>query len=574
MDDSQARFEQRRASGADFLADLDSAWKAALAQEETDGAKGLPMTTLARQIHLGLLASSLNSVAAAMSPALVARLVADGQWTLERALALVERMPDPRLRVLAYRELLHVETLDGAQCRQLSARAVAILGEIPESTGWAADPSPRGRAICALAPRLEEEALGQAVHMAMTLPGMCFRGEFGECIKTVVVLATRLRGELVEQALKGISSRHDPAERVVGWGVLAARLPEARRQKLLAQVLRDTLAMDNPWDRALALGVLAPQMQGESLEQILGATMQLTGKLTSGSGGPYPALLAQLGPALSGAQMNRLLQAVVKIEGDYHRLDALAALSPNLDDDGLALALQTVMEEPKDHGHRVRTLAELAPRLKSAQLDHVLQMELAWPAPGEGGASGPLARLDSWLSPGPTPRLTEDVYRANLLCVLVPHISDEYLERVLQEARVMQNPIWRGRLFLALALRWQGPDRGEVLKDAVEAALVNGGTDCADAFRALAPILEGDLLERAVQGAVGLGGSVLGPAGRSPIAEVLSALAPYLRGELLAQALQGALDIADDCDRETVLIALAPICPTSWWAGRSKERSP
>jgi hypothetical protein len=179
MDDSEARFEQRRAGGAGFLADLDNAWKAAMAQEEVDRAGGAPMTTLARQVRYGLLASSMNSLAAAMPPGLVARLVADGQWTLERAVALVERTPHSRLRVLAYLSLLEVETLDGAQRRQLSARAVAILGEIHESTGWAADPSPRGQAIRALASHLDEDSLGQALRMTMTLPGSFFGGKFG-----------------------------------------------------------------------------------------------------------------------------------------------------------------------------------------------------------------------------------------------------------------------------------------------------------------------------------------------------------------------------------------------------------
>ncbi len=74
----QARFEGSGYTYSGFLADLDIAWGVLLTQEETDRVTGMPMATLAQQMRYGLLESSINSLSANVSPALVARLVRSG----------------------------------------------------------------------------------------------------------------------------------------------------------------------------------------------------------------------------------------------------------------------------------------------------------------------------------------------------------------------------------------------------------------------------------------------------------------------------------------------------------------
>lgn len=428
----KARFQQCGYTYDGFLTDLEMAWTAAQALEETDCAAGRPMTTLVRQVRYGLLSSSIVSLSGNVPPQLLARAVEVEYWSAARGLALAAQMREAAQRAKAYIALLKTGRLDKKQHSEAQERGIEAALAIRYESSLA-------EVLGDLAPHLEGEQLSQMFKAALEIQNI---NKLSTVLKTLSihlkseylydevfelaliiqdaktllavfeVLAPYLNKEQLSRAKKQLSQKviqnvepeyHEAAQR---WALnqlehaikqprvttsvsaignkanIESRasqktLPETEVEKKLSEALAITDDRDSSYlfYQLFLLSEISSQLRGKSVDKVLDLILAQTYFSDEAL-----AVIKDLTPRMNRQQLVHILKRVLSIES----IEALEVIAPHLDQRLLATALEASVETA-DRNDRMKqsnlkqVLIALAPYLHNGVLDQALQVALTLP---------------------------------------------------------------------------------------------------------------------------------------------------------------------------------------------------
>jgi hypothetical protein len=202
-----------------FNSDLDLAW------ESTSKNKGGEIAYLLDIVRFALIRTSFNSISAAYPPAIIARAVEVGQWSLVRALSLTPRLSESAARVL-YTSILSSGNLSPADRCLLEERALGAATEI-------IDPFQRTIAFAQLA------GCSSSITRSRTANGLT--QALAE-MKTATTNIESIYPTILKEAV--------------------AVLSEAQENTLIDNALNFANNIKEPYDLRFALGKLAPWLKG------------------------------------------------------------------------------------------------------------------------------------------------------------------------------------------------------------------------------------------------------------------------------------------------------------------------
>jgi len=547
---------------ASYLDDLARAQHRSATTTDDALARHQPAWSLGTEIRYTLMASSITSRAARISPNLLDLLVHTGLWSSGRCLDHARRLaaPQDRFRALfaiqpnvnpAERPLILEEAL---------ATASAISGEYN-----------RAEALTALAPHLPADLLGQALATASAISGESARA------RALTALAPHLLPDLRASALgealattAAISGEYDQAEALTA---LAPHLPQDQRASALGQALSTAAAISGESARARVLAALAPDLPPDLLGQALSTASAISGE--SARARALTALAPHLPLDERASALDQALATASAISGESARVRALAALAPHLLPDqrvsALGDALATASAISGESG-RAEALAALAPHLPSDLLGEALSTATA--ISGESDRAEALTALAPHLPPdllsqalATASAITGESVRAGALTALAPHLPPDQrasaLSQALATAAAISGESARAEALTALAPHLPPDQRASALAQALATATaISDEYDQAETLTALASHLPPDQRASALAEALAIASAI---SGESVRAEALTALAPHLspdqRASALSEALATAAAISGESARARALAALAPHLP-------------
>ncbi len=554
---------------------LDVARARALARSESNHSRWL-----GQQIRYTLVASSLNSLAAAIPPPLLCQLVESHVWSLDQGLAYARRVVGLKRRADMLGALLSFAGKSDAE---------VIAHEAVEAARAIDQEHSRSEALLTLVPHLPEAALRRATEAARAF-GPYYRS------KGLTAVAPRLsvdeRAGVLREALEAVRDIDDEQLRLQALLMLVSHLPEAELRKAL-EVAR---AFDSQSCRSKALSALALRLPGR---QRTGFLRRALAALTRQSFGGERAgvlrealetaraihdkssrsdALAALAPQLpEGERAGVLREALETARAEVYessRRVALSELAPQLPENLLPQALETARGIHVNPAERSQALSALAPYLPEGERAGVLREALQ--AASASGPFGPIPVSDrskalSALAPHlPATLLPQALAameaidyesdRSKALVALAPRLTGDLLRRALAVGRAINDRSSRSDALAALALQLPEDERAGVLREALEVVRAIGDeSSCSDVLVALAPQMpEGEragVLREALAAARAV-------AYQAPRAEALAALAPKLpegeRAKVLCEALEIALETDGTYTRPHLLALLAP----------------
>jgi hypothetical protein len=295
----------------------------------------------------------------------------------------------------------------------------------------------RANALVALAPRLPEPLLGQALTAARALVDERRRAN------VLVALAPRLPEPLLGEALTAARTLVDERRRANALVALAPRLPEPKRKQALAETLAAARKTADAPDRARALSGLAPHLAEPPLAEAIAALRDSQDYYWQAE------ILIALAPCLSESLLGEALTAACEIDEKGQRAEALAALTSHIPDSLLGEAL-TAARALVDERRRANVLVALAPRLPEPLLGQALTAARA---------------------------LVDENHRANALVALAPRLPEPLLGQALTAARTLVDKNHRANALVALVPRLSEPKRQETLGAVFELARGFKGDD-------------------------------------------------------------------------------------------------
>lgn len=284
------------------------------------------------------------------------------------------------------------------------------------------------------------------------------------------------RARLLELPLAYALATGDKAERASLLAGIFPGLIPTQRQGLLEDIARSTLTAElEPW-RAEILLELAPYLEGEALEIALQVLEVILSQVNIRDDDEID-LFCKLAPRFNSTQHTRILQEVLAMKEKWYQKKLLCALLPYLEGEQQIQALRETLRLLQDtHDWRDRkdyiyTLLPLIPR------------EL----------------LVEFLRPSFV-RSYDAADQARAITTMISHLPDEQripiLERELQRVQALSHEWEIAETLAALA-----PHLPDTLAESalLFVAQIEDDIARANALRALAPCLHGNLLERAVE---------------------------------------------------------------------------
>jgi hypothetical protein len=349
-------------TGTAFINDLSQGRSAAEAIDGKAIQDGQPAPLLGREVRIALSVATLHGFSGHIPVRLLTALVKQDLWSVERALSVARRNPDPAgrtdalLALVALNEveraailreaLLPVLEMDPIELQRLDVLR-RLLPTLPEplvdlaleAADKIEDPQTRAAELAVLVPFLPAARQSQVAQTALNLLEKS-EWDGGRMIfwEQVEGWPEPLGGEALARALKHIQARPEGDE----WRArllpgLAGRVSGPRREELLREALAATLAIreDDPRQtqpgyvrqiqvKAHAFKYLVPELTGALLREALGAAESIQAIPDRSM------VLAKFVPALARegniAESLRVAEAVV---GD-ERLGALVEMAPFL----------------------------------------------------------------------------------------------------------------------------------------------------------------------------------------------------------------------------------------------------
>jgi len=556
----------------DYVAAVRAAWADARARHDHDGP-----ASFARQAAYALLLGSVVDRAGDIPPALLARLVETGTWSVAHAVAFAQAIPAPGARAIA---------LGGLLAHLPAGQRPSTLAQALESAAGSDNPSQRARAVVLIAPYLEAgqrtAALSEALHLALG-------GQPKPDSAALRTLAPYLSATDLADALDVLAAADSSFVGEEAVTVLAPHLPP----DLLARALDLTLSWPSPQPGTLA--ALLPILPDDLLRNVVvhvvrytpdAAAHALAPPWRSSAGGPLPALpvdletaarirwpdlwaavLVRLAPQLPGHLLGAVADAALAISEPVARARALAALASHLPPQDRRSAIAAVLDSFYDVTHPpdvAEALAVLAPQIPAGLLARAVFLAGAT-AEGPGEAAASLAAL--------APHLPAELLRPALERTLAPAasaVSDDWAARqAVARLAPFLPPDLLGNAYslvttstrftahdlTALASRLRAADRAPVAAAALTAAMRTTSVYLrVGTIAGLAAYLPADQQAQVVAAAFADAARISTPADRH---RAWAQLAPWLPDDLLAQALTDAATLTDPYDRAATVARLA-----------------
>ena len=498
-----------------------------------------PAAALGTEIRYALMAASIASRAARISPALLDLLISSGSWSPERGLDHARRLTDPASR---FQGLITVH-------RHATAAVRAVIAADALSAATATrDEGVRAQALAALGPHLPADQLARALQAAIAIT------EDGARAQALTALAPQLPPDqqppILDRALDAAIGIDYADARAAALVALGPHLPADQ----LARVLEAATAIAENGALAQALTGLAPHLppdqQAAALDRALDAAIDV------GDGEALTGLIPHLPAVLRPAVLARASDAVNTIWENPLRARALTALVPHLPADQQAAVVDRALDAAADFsvpdgvpaipddGPRAQALTALAPHLAPGQLGRAV--DIAFDIPDRSARIQSLAGLAPYLPADQMARALDaaastgdDDARAQALTALAPHVPPDQqpavLARALDAAASTGDDDARAQALTALAPHVPPDQQPAVLARALDAVASTGDDDArAQALTALAPHVPPDQQPRALDAAIAIHD-------RRHRFRALLALAPYLPPDQLPRALDAAI---------------------------------
>lgn len=406
----------------------------------------------------------------------------------------------------------------------------------------------RVAAVAALAPRLDERQLKSAVAQAL---GIQNAGDWSELLPLMPDdLLEDLIPRLPSQLLATNVDRLLPTGTAPRPGLLAALGPQLHGE-LEARAMVALVTLGTWGQAAMVLAEWADHLNESQLVQALQVVLQIE-SLDS-----REAALVALVPRLSADALQRVLPALRGIDDDYNRHGVALQVCPSSEVSMLERILQPDFERAERTG-RLGHLAQLAPDVPGPLRERALQ--LAERSDDDYGRAELVRARASDLNDAAQERavgvasaIASEDLRADTLKVLVPHLRQDLLDRVLEAGETMEARV-RARLVAALAPRLTGARRRQACEEALAVALPLStfikARERAALLVSIAPVLDSDVVEELL-------GEHWASEARASHRDVLVSLAPKLTMGQLQQVLDLVRQWRPD-DTAHVLVALAP----------------
>jgi hypothetical protein len=400
-------------------------------------------------------------------------------WRAQALTDLAPHLSEP-LRVMVLQEALtEARVIESEEARAQALtdlaphlseplRATVLQEALAEAQAIVAKYS-RVQALAGLAPYLSEPlrvtVLQEALAEAQAIADVDARAH------ALTLFAPHLSEPLLQEALAEARAIADVDARAQSLALLAPYLSEPLRATVLQEVLAEARAIESENARAQMLALLAPHLSEPLLQEALTAAQTITDMDARAQA------LALLAPHLSEPLLQEALTVVQAIAdgaatGESWRARALTLLAPHLSESLQVTVLQEALAEARaivDADARAQALALLAPHLSESLRTTVLQEALtaARMTTDMDARAQALALLAPHLSePLLQEALTEaraierEDARAQALAGLAPYLSEPLRVTVLQEALTEARAIeredalaeyWRARVLSLLA---------------------------------------------------------------------------------------------------------------------------
>lgn len=289
-----------------------------------------------------------------------------------------------------------------------------------------------------------------------------------------------------------------------------------------------------------SLTALAPYLPERLLAGLIDHFVGLADEDLAGAG------LKALAPHLSAALLVRAVKEIMTYPDPGRRVNLIYPLTPHLSGDLAAQTLNQVLQGQVIH---INIVANLFPHLPPVQQAKLLP-----------------SLIENTLA------IKHSTGKLEPCLELAPHLNDTTLLRVLKELLSGESGENQARATFALAPQLESKAHPRTLAYLQEIALaIKNKSDQVQALAALAPKLDAQqrhiVLNRALDSTLKIPESRYGGSDiaffeadprKSRITVALSALAPHLEGALLQRALHAALAMQDVGARLEVLLALVP----------------
>ena len=571
-------FEAQDFSGnlGEYLLDIERARAVAVRESDAQLTAGIPAGSFVLELRYGLMEASVDGLVGYVPPVLLARLVATGHWSVEKALSWARRLEWSLRRAEAYSMLLPYVAFDSRP-----SLIQLALDELVANKGYL-----RARVIDNLRPYLSS---GQV----RTLWEFALRDLDDGTL--LFALARELPPELIKGALALLEEgRFDDR--------LAARLMETLADRLSDSLVASAweTALKMGGERRLALAALIPRLPPEDLNSIYdGLTesdddfplslraaiaIRLTGRRreeaiaaaysAAMSAGVQISVIAILAPCLSPDLLRDAVLSAAHAYGSAQDAMQLSSLRDYVSEELAAEAITVLRQKGNEwHYGAAALLPAAAPELQR-DMGTVLASSLAR---RDHGPYSPLLLL-LLRSNFPPEAMDELIGRAfaeaddldvtSLIAVLAPYLRREHIVMALDRIAAIgkgedYNPESRSQLESLEHLAQFLP--ADLIPQAVAcAARLKDGDAFADASISMAPYLDpagrAELISRALRWApVELPDFVTFVDLAEPVSweVVLERVAPYLSEEELPMALDAWGHITRSYPRISSLRAMA-----------------
>ena len=491
-----------------FIGDLRLAWQQAHEKALRQIRTPSEPLDLASSLRCALVNSSINAISSNYSPAIIKYLVEIGTWSVDRALAVADRIPDTADRVSALVALLQSGRLSANDYENVRRQALALA----LSQTW--EPN-LGPALCALAPYLDGELLPPAWAAAQNM-----RAKWQELkAPALAVLAARFPDrsnlEALREALAAALSTGGDNRVAASLRVLVPHLGS----RLINEALDQVLALPSERTRVEALAVLAPYLPGEQQDSAWESCLNIAAN--AGSDGGRLGTIEAVAENLSARWVDEALRLTLEIENEDMRAKGLLALSAKLDAQQTARVLAAA-DQMLDKNSRSSALRAVLPHLSG----------------------------DVYLTALQTAQDVDDAgHWSQVMAGLVPTMPDSLIEEVVRVTSGLDENQWDiDPVYLALAPRLKGQSARRAL-----AALehIRPSERQAGILAAWVAWLESDLLGEALD-------LTLAMPDLKARRTVLYALIPRVSGDVLQRALAGLSAMDDEYYQNELLMWIYP----------------
>jgi hypothetical protein len=427
---------------------------------------------LGRGLRYALMLASLRSIATAIPPSLLARLLDSGIWPLEQALAyanqscgagqrsralalIAEGQPPAHKTALLLEAFAAAQEMEDDNANVLAFVAVTLangglIDEALDTARKAEEGDPRVSALVAVIAHLDEDRRGPVI--AEALASSQHTNELFRAAAVAPILpwldAAQVRTLIGDAA--AMEAEFFKGQVLAALNVRLAALGNAD------EALTNARSIVEPSSRALAFVELAPYVSADQRGDLVNQALDLAAGVSN------EAWSAQLDNALEG--MNEAARAIVAFSQAHTswRAELLAALPADLPPAVVQRALALALDDENPE-FAARNFAALAPRLDATTCRHARQqiIQRLWeadtPATTLDGLATLLPHADEergallervWQVFG-----ADDARRDDLLAAFLHLLEDDELEQPLELIAAVDDRDLRGQFIESIAGR-------------------------------------------------------------------------------------------------------------------------